>query len=80
MQNIGNAFVNKTTATQNNSIYIHMVISKSTRNHKLKTIVDTHVRKKINPSNTKYSQQIKRRQQKKEWEKKKRPKVKIQSN
>ena len=71
MQNIGNAFVNKTTATQNNSIYIHMVISKSNGNHKLKTVVDTHVKKKINPSNTKYSQQIKRRQQKKEWEKKK---------
>ena len=45
MQNIENALENKRPATQN-ILYTQMVISKSNGNHKPKTIIDTHIKKK----------------------------------
>ena len=59
MQNIENGFENKRTVTQNNSVHTQMVISKSNVNHKPKTIIDTHIKKKKQSKhNTKDNQQV----------------------
>ena len=71
MQNIENAFENKRTTTPNNSLHTQMVIFKYNGNHRPKTVIVTHIKKKTQSKhNTKDSQQItgdynKRREEKK---------------
>ena len=46
MQNNENVLESKRIATQDNSVPTVMVTSKSNGNHKWKTVIDTHIKKK----------------------------------
>ena len=64
-----NTFENKRTATPNNSMHIQVVISKSNGNHKPKNYSGhTNKKEKAIQTNTEYSQQITRQDNKKGWE------------
>ena len=66
MKTTENAFKIKRPGTKSNSIHVQLVISKSNGNHKPKTIMDRKRKKKKQfKHNTKDSQQIKKRDNKK---------------